>query len=235
MNDLTTKTHQTQRCHEHNHPEIRIQVEVVIPDEDCEWFLNTLENMVANGSKFEDNQTLQLGWGLVKFVATQGDAGVEILEIHEPDVQQIPLNFVAGVTVTLRYIRAQKDVLDSLAVEAELDFPNLISAIVVHKNYQDITSINLLRESKQEQLSGWWLFDMTEPEKTHENEDFKPISIYELAINRPDLVQYLALPVGAVVSLRKDEPIRVFREDEELSIREESYLAALNSMDTTTH
>lgn len=230
MTDISKRQYRTTQCHEHGQPEISFTVDAIIPDEDCEWLLKSLHDMVAAGNKFADAQTLQMGWGLLKFVST--DDG---LCLHEPNMQSMPINFIEGVSSTLRHLRAQKDVLDSLAVQAELDFPNLVSAIIVHKDYQEIADINLLRETAQERLSGWWLFDMTNPEQQHENSDFKPISIYELAINRPDLLQYLALPVGAVVSLSENQAVRVFNGDDELSIRPESYLAALNGMVETEH
>ena len=57
----------TAKCSQFGHPEFQINVsDKKIPRADVDWFLSTLEGMVAGGERFRLGETMQIGWMIIK-------------------------------------------------------------------------------------------------------------------------------------------------------------------------
>jgi hypothetical protein len=218
----TTIIQTTSRCHQHNHPEITFEVDCrVVSAYDVCWLIKTLERAVAKGACYEEGQTIQLGWLLASFSA--GYDGT--LKITEPDMNGLPINFVDGVTNTLRDLREQKDVLASLAEPRRPVFCDLRKPMVVSKSFKDSEDFVMLREPETPFFSGWYFCDNRS--RAESEDDFDLLSIYEIGCQRPDLVKFLTLPVRYAVE-GKEDAYGILYDADPVSIREGSYLAAVN-------
>lgn len=217
--------HATGGCQRFGHPEFRVRVRnKAIPDDDVAWFLRFLESRVAEGEKFSGGQSLQVGWMYTRL--EKADDGS--LQVMEPDMKQIPVRFIDSVDSTLMHLRNQKDVVQSLVPEIEPDFPSLQQSAVVHLQYKSASRVLLTRATPHDAAdSGWWLTDLADEQGAQDPSRFTKTSLYQLAIDRPDLVKFFAVPPGLQVVI--DGPlIGVLGPDGEIDQQPGSYLSELN-------
>ncbi len=125
----------TTQCRQYDQPEIAFQVKsAAIPAPDPQWVIETLETMVASGSRFKPGDTLQLGWMINQFAA--GPDGT--LRLQEPDMRSMPTAFVDQLDNTLRHLRSQKDAAGSFTEPLEVTFPSIRQSIFVPPAYKTI-------------------------------------------------------------------------------------------------
>ncbi|MFD1710891.1 hypothetical protein FVQ98_01235 [Ottowia sp. GY511] len=216
-------TYTTTQCGQFKHPEIEFSVSTkAVPEGDIQHMVASLERMVASGSRFKDGETLQLGWMVTRFASAPGGK----LRLTEPDMKKVPIRFVDSLDSTLKHLRSQKDSVESVMPATSLNFPRLDQSAVVHVDYKKAVPVALQRLEPQGQDSGWWLSDPTDPRGNGDTTRFMKISLYQLALDRPDLIQLLAFPVGTVVLV--DGQVHVAKDGAELPIRAGSYLEQLN-------
>lgn len=216
-------TYTTTQCGKFNHPEIEFSVSSkAAPEADIQHMVASLEHMVASGSRFKDGETLQLGWMVTRFARGPGGK----LKLTEPDMKKVPIRFVESLDSTLKHLRSQKDSVESVMPATALNFPRLDQSVVVHVNYKKATPVALQRLEPQEQDSGWWLSDPTDSRGNSDTTRFLKISLYQLALDRPDLIQLLAFPVGTTILV--DRQVHVAKGGAELPVRAGSYLDQLN-------
>ncbi|MEG0921230.1 MAG: hypothetical protein RSD57_09665 [Comamonas sp.] len=216
--------HDTSGCRHYNHPEFRLRVSNnAIPLADVSFLLDYLEKSVERGQRFHSGESLQIGW-----MYTTLKVGPEgCLHVLEPDMKAIPVEFIDSVDSTLTHLRNQKDVVESLTPAVLPAFPSLRSSVVVHVNYKSATRILLTRfEAADAADSGWWLTDLDDP--AHQDpQRFLKTSLYQLGVNRPDLVKFFAIPFGLQVAI-DDTYIGVLDSKGELQQRPNSFLSELN-------
>jgi hypothetical protein len=218
------ETYTTSRCKLFQQPEFRIQVaSKAVPINDVEGILHGLEERVAAGERFKGGETIQIGWMLTKLEPDPDGA----LHVTEPDMKSIPIKFVRSIDNTLRQLRSQKDTVESVMPSDQLSFPFITQSAVVHVNYKTTKRLALDRAAPDGADSGWWLSDLNEKSTTHEPKNYTKISLYQLAIDRPDLVKFFALPAGlqAVVD---GNLIGVLKDGKELPQAPGSFLSELN-------
>ncbi|VWD39003.1 hypothetical protein BLA50215_05237 [Burkholderia lata] len=218
--------HRTIHCKRFDHPEFQIQVsDRTIPAVDIGWLLRFLEQSVAGGERFRAGETLQIGW-MVTMLESGAD---DVLRIMEPDMRAIPIEFIDSVDSTLKHLRNQKDMAASVAPAQEPDFPSLRQSAVVHVNFKSAGSVLLTRYPARETDSGWTLTDLDDEAGSRDPSRYVKISLYQLGVNRPDLIQFLALPSGLQVFVA-GSTIRVMDPGGEIQPAPGSYLEALNAL-----
>jgi hypothetical protein len=221
--EMVSGSFSTKGCSQHGHSEISFIIrDGFVPKEDVEWLTSILEAMVESGSRFSAGQTMQLGWNIVSFAAIQGGE----LELLEPDFKNFPITFIPGVDATLRHLRSQKDVVESLFDASMLSFPRVDQSLVVHVNYKSAPYVVLERAEPNDGDSGWWLSDAKDSKGANDPSRFTRISLYQLALDRPDTVMVLALPPGAQAHINKT--VRVFAAGKEARPGKGSFLEAFN-------
>ncbi|MEM5317592.1 hypothetical protein [Paraburkholderia sp. JHI869] len=219
----TGSIHRTVDCKRHDHPEIQIRVsDPAVPIQDISWLLRFFERRVADGERFHAGETVQIGWMLTKLEAGADD----LLCVAEPDMKAIPIRFVDSVDCTLKHLRNQKDVVESIAHIRNPDFPSLQQSAVVHSDYKSAGRLLLTRHPPHEADSGWSLTDPCDEAHAQYPSRHLRISLYQLGVDRPDLIKFLALPPGLHVRL-DDRQIQVTGPEGEIQPVPGSYLEAL--------
>jgi len=204
-----------------DHPIIVIRIsDESIPPQDVKAVMEGLEYQIRQGEEFKPGESLQLGFILNQF--SQLDDGRLILQ--EPDMKSIPVSFVSTMNYTFKTLRVQKEVVESIGKNTPLDYPSVQQAIAVHKDYAQSKSVMLERIAADDEQSGWWLHR----QGGSKTEDYQLISLFQFAVERPDLVKFLALPQGSKTHIIENAPIRIFNNNEEIQIRERSFLADFN-------
>ena len=106
-------------------------------------------------------------------------------------------------------------------------FPSLRESAVVHKNYRSAREVLLDRAEGDGADSGWWLSDLADQTGSQDVANFTTISLYQLSIDRPDLVKFFAFPPGYRIAVTIDG-IMAFAGADEVPLREGSFLSELN-------
>ncbi|CAJ0705419.1 hypothetical protein LMG18091_04434 [Ralstonia wenshanensis] len=147
----------------------------------------------------------------------------------------VPVQFIDSVTHTLLHLRTQKDVVESLVPQVDPDFPSLVHSVVVHANYKAARRVLLTRGAVEGADSGWWLTDLDDTEGAQDPTRFSRTSLYQLGVDRPDLIKFFAVPAGLQVAI-EDTYIGVIGAEGELKQAPGSYLSELNRIrrDTVT-
>ncbi|MCP5326567.1 MAG: hypothetical protein H7A09_09635 [Oceanospirillaceae bacterium] len=224
VKEVAADTYYTKKCSDLSQPEFQITVtQNNIPKADIDWFLGVLERMVHSGERFKPGETMQVGWMLTKI--EQGDNGT--LRVLEPDMHSFPIKFVNSVDATIRHLRSQKDSVESFASGSELDFPSIRQSIVVHLNYKKAAPLVLERATSSGADSGWWLSDPSDPKSNQDPSRFTKISLYQFALDRPDLVKFMAFPSGYTIVV--DKYISVIKGKEQIFPSPGSFIDRLNA------
>ena len=218
--------YETTQCKKYNHPELRFNIdEQSVPDVDAKWLVSHLEEEVGRGVKYQDGETIQMGWMLNKF-QLQNDGYLHLLE---PNMTDFPIVFTDNMTTTLKHLRQQKDTVESCELELEPLFPSLRQAIITSNNYPECNNFFMTREEPEEQMSGWFFRDTSNPDVEPTEDDFGVVSLYEFVCNRPDLAKFLAFPPGFGIHILEDGIIHIIKGQNQISIKPDSFLGQLNA------
>jgi len=98
----------------------------------------------------------------------------------------------------------------------------------VHAGYKSACRVRLTRDPAHETDSGWSLTDLNEEVGPQNSAQFIRISLYQLGVDRPDLIKFFALPPRLQVAVN-DTQIRVIGPEGEMPPIHGSYLEALNN------
>lgn len=160
---------------------------------DPRWLLTFFEAEIQKGRQFADNETVQIGWMIVKFQSnTSGD-----LEIWEPQFDSFPIQWIKGANNTFRHLILQKSVCEQFACEP--DFPSLEQAGIVSPRFlvhQD--GFSMSRDQPANSDSGWVF---VAPSEIGEEGEFR--SLFEICFYHTEIIAFLALPVGTSVKKTK--------------------------------
>ena len=174
-----------------------------------------LENMVANGSVFRPDQTYGHGWMVTKVV--EHERG---LTLHEPDMKSWPIQFVRGVSETVRHMTKQLFTLDSFGIpREEMDIPTILHSAVVCRRYHESEELVLVRGNPEERDSGWSIACRGTDHDHQETENLANVSLYQVLLTRPEVVSWMTFPIDSLILLQPNQRPRVLRGDTELSIQ----------------
>jgi hypothetical protein len=209
----------TKNCGKFGHPEFSI-----VCDADAvgiDWLLNWLESEVATGKHFLPNQTIQIGWMMVRVESFED----RMIKICEPDMVSFPIRFIDSVTQTLRYLSLQRFVAESVGLQNEIDFSSLMQCATICNWLKENNGVFLDRIIPDGNVSGWFI-GCDDPKHDHnDGVNLELKSLYEI-VTRYDasILPYLALPPGVSVNL-KSFP-RICRNGRPLEVLPNSYLAS---------
>jgi hypothetical protein len=215
----------TRHCRDYGQPEIRFEVSDKTPAADAEWLLRTLEHMAAQGSRFRAGETIQIGWVVNRLEAAKR----KTLRLVEPDMFSSPLTYQPSMSNTLRYTRLQKDTVESLEGDLPIVFSSMEHSAIVHTDYNNLRTLSLVREEPRGTDSGWRLLKSRDTLDQVSAEHYRTVSLYELALRRPDLIHLLALPPGITVRLEMDLQKSFFADERPIVVRAGSYMAQANA------
>ncbi|MEF2251064.1 immunity protein Imm33 domain-containing protein [Ralstonia solanacearum] len=178
------RTHLRRR---YDHPDIVVMVSPGLGT-GFEWIVSYFEEAVAGGTTFHENQLVQIGWMMVTLrLREHGD-----LEVWEPRCDSMPIRWVPGASTTIRHLVLQR----ALCRQLDMDpvFPALNQSGVVSARFIGTKAFCMEREVSQAGSDSGWIFKDPHPEGG------RHCSLFEIAVSRPEVIPFLALPVGAAVT-----------------------------------
>lgn len=212
-------------CGKFGHPEFLIECDDFWANSGIlHWLTGWLEDSVQNGKVFLPDQTVQLGWSLLKV-----SKGVEgCLTFSEPDFSSFPIRFVPGVSKSLQHLFLQRSVTDSVGLTDKLDVPSLRMSAIICSRFSTAKPFFFNRSEPVENDSGWFFGCLDQTHNHSSIAELQRVSLYEAALRHGfAMVPYLGLPAGTDV-LVDGRTIEIYREQQPLPIQAGSYLARLH-------
>jgi hypothetical protein len=195
----------------------------------AQWLLGYLQDSIAEGIRFTPDQTIQVGWRVLRVVERNDGT----LGLHERTAGG---RWEEHVEQALRDLWFQKEVVASVGLTDRLSFPaEKQSAYVAGCADASDVALVLSRTDPDDQSTSGWLVSCA---RDHRHPDWVSRPLADLVDSTPFASQFLALPVRSSVTVepahltssgRIGAQIRVDGRD--LSPMVGSYLAAL--ADTT--
>lgn len=185
--------------------------------------ISAIESMVRDGSVFRAGETYQYGW-MLTLVQELPDG---TLTLREPDMKSMPIEFVSGVTETVRHMTLQLFALDSFAVDrSDMDIPTVRESGIACQRYRDGIGFIMDRaEPSDDHDSGWFIGCVNETCDHNDPNSLRRISLYELFLGRPEIRDWVTFPIGSMIQ-RTDDAIYVFRDGTQLTLIQGSFVDA---------
>ena len=192
----------TTRCAATGHPEFVLDcddgIAFMLP-----FLLEWLEGSVTAGTVFRAGQTMQMGWSTLK-VEPREDGS---LTLSEPDLSGVPDQRQPGVSLTLLALYRQKGAVDSFDPALSPAFPSMNQSALCCDAFPETPALTLSRVAADAQSSGWF-FGCSREDHDHRNaENLWKAPLYELACQRPAVIEFLAMPVGSLIQLDAEEKL----------------------------
>ena len=212
----------TARCSEHGHPEFKLAYNSdLVMEDDVRSLVELLETSVAEGARFEEGSTVQIGW----IAARVKEAPDGTLSLQEPDNIHTPIWWIDSINHSLIHRRLQRGVCASVGLHDDIDFPSSLQEAWVCQCFGETGGLGMQRLETEELHSGW-LFSCDASE--HDHSDVSAcvrMQLYEVAVGiEPRVIPYLALPVGTTAVLRIEGPT-IMIDGRTLQVRPGSLLA----------
>jgi hypothetical protein len=192
----------TRSCGRYGHAEFVVEVGDV-PQVDATWLIGYLEDAVAEGTVFAPGETIQIGWMITRIELAPAGR----LTLYEPDLRSLPVRFVPGTAATLRHLRAQRNLADAFGLGDLLQFPSIADSAIACTHYDRGHDWVLSRVEPEVQIEGrdcgWFVGCAVD---SHDHDDpvsLERISLYQIAMRVPEIVEYLALPPSCEVIVRR--------------------------------
>lgn len=211
----------TTRCSEYEHREFVLSYHKSIPPQWVDWLVEYLEESVAAGEVYSTDETIQIGWMIVKL---KEDG--ENLSVYEPDFQTMPVEWVNSVSITLSDLFFQQYVTDSVGLEEKVDFPNMQDTGITCKRFGEDLAFNMERVQPLEDNDSGWAIVCALPDCDHEDaSNLELASLYEIATRYGRIVQFLALPADCTVWETADlDDFEITHEGKKLEVKPGSFL-----------
>ncbi len=210
----------TTKCGQSGHLEFVLEAdEAQVPSTYLTNVVQTIEDMVASGSIFKPDQTFQIGWGL-----TLVEPSGEMLSLAEPDMESFPIKWTKGITNTLRQMMLQLFMLDSVGLRREMDAPSIRQSLVACNRYSEPNFFMSRSQPGGGSDSGWFIGCLSDDHDHQDVANLKCVSIYEAFLHQRAFEAFASFPVGSVISVDRDDGVKLFREDAALDIDPGSFL-----------
>jgi hypothetical protein len=183
----------------YNHPNITIRLNEasgLTPD----WLLAFFDRQIQNGRVFADGETIQIGW-LLGILKKKKKANGD-LELWEPLLQSIPVQWTLGANNIFRHLLLQRTVCELFGVTPS--FPSMRQSGVASPSFLNAKGeVTLSRDAVRENDSGWVF-----KESGYTGNEGQLHSLFEIGIYHSGVIPFLALPQGANVECSRGK-IRV--------------------------
>lgn len=216
---MIQKTKLTTRCSQYQHPEFRVAYDSTIVQGDVDTLVSWLEESVAQETRFKVWETIAFGSMLLRVAAMDGD-----LALEEPDLQSFPIEWTLGVTQSIKLMRLQKDIVESVGLDGELDFAEIRSSLLVGTDLaNDTEAFFLERAERVGSDSGWFIGSLETELDYNDPANLDRLSVYRAILDWPQVAGFLGLPADCRVEVT-GSTLLVSRSGEPLEIKKGSLL-----------
>jgi hypothetical protein len=208
----------TTHCHCYEHPEVE---GVVVHDDRYRDALidhiSNLERCVEAGLRLEEGSGMECGWMSINLARLPDGR----LTHEEPDFRSMPIRWVRRLDRTFEHLRVQTKLMESLGLD-EFDFASLAKAGVVGRDCMQPGPLRLCREEPEQANDSGWVLEPIPPRLDYTADPEGSLlfqSLYETALVRPEIVPFMAMPVGSDVRIAADGALTICLHDRALRLK----------------
>lgn len=183
------------------HPELEAAVE----HED--WFCAELHDLIESmgesillGTRFCESDDYAVGWMPIRVAQRHsGNLGFD-----EPDFRSMPIRWVPRLDRCFEHFRVHMRLLAAIGLADKPSFTTADQAAVVGRDFFDADAWNLRREPPAQGRDTGWVFTPAQPLLDYDADPHGTLlfqSLYETALQRPEIVPFMCLPVGTEVRI----------------------------------
>ncbi len=170
-------------------------------DSSITWFFNWVEKWVATGDAAIDQQQIQLGWTSLLLVCKD-----QCLTIYTPDFKSFPLQWTDNISNALRLLAHHKYLPESYGLQA--DIPEQGSIALVGELFDQFPMFMTRSEKDVDrEHSGWFIASSAMGVDNTDESKLRLMSLYEVYIRAPHLLEFLSMPVGTQVVFEDSDPV----------------------------
>lgn len=176
----------------------RYQLDPTTPKFLIDWFNQWMTEFLQIEEDIAEGFSFQLGFTTLKAEVVDLD-GKPWLDLYAPNFKTFPADWEQNLTLALQ-VAAQHRFLPT-RYGLSMDVPNMQDTALVGPDFQRLPMF-ITRSDKdvQERHSGWFVASSSAEADNTDEGQLKIMSLYELAVEAPHTIAYLALPVGSQVA-----------------------------------
>jgi len=173
-----------------------------------DWFCGWFESCVDDNTIISHGQELQLGWALLSAQLDETK-----LTFLAPDFKSFPLQWSENLSNALQLLAHHKFIPESYDLQA--DIPSLKDIALVGERFERLPMF-MTRSDKDTNAahSGWFIASSSQDADNADPAKLKMMSLYEVFIKAPHVLEYLSMPVGTQVVFESKKPIVLSRNKE---------------------
>ncbi len=211
----------TTKCEQFGHPEFVLEAdESTVPDIYIREMVKTIEHMVEGGSVFRPGETFQIGWMLTRVQ----EPGQTHLTLEEPDMRSLPIQWVPGVTQTLRQKMVQVYMLDSVSLRHQMQIPTIRHTLIACTRYNTSEFFMTRSKGTNERDSGWFVGCLDHGHDHNDIANLRCQSLYEAYLGQRGILGFVTFPVGIMVVVNSENGVTILNDGEPLGIVPGSFL-----------
>ncbi len=186
------------------------------PDFVVEWFADWLTTYINDGATIKDEQTLQCGFVILKCRVKN-----RLLSLLSPDFDEMPIRWTDDLRKSLGIITAHKYTPESVGLIP--DIPSLQQTAITGERFAEFPMFanRSTPSSANPNDSGW--FVGSQDADNNDPATLQVMSLYELVLKVPHVLQFLSLPVGCQVVFSAGTPV-LLKDYKEVAVPPDSYL-----------
>ena len=172
------------------------------------WFFNWIEKWTGVGDVAIDQQQIQLGWTSLLLACKD-----QCLTIYAPDFKSFPLQWTDNISNALRLLAHHKYFPESYGLQA--DIPEQGSIALVGELFDQFPMFMTRSEKDIDQgHSGWFIASSAIAVDNTDESKLRLMSLYEVYICAPHLLEFLSMPVGTQIVFDDSDPVVLSRNKE---------------------
>jgi len=211
----------TTACDKFGHPEFILEADTSqVPDTYLRDIAKSLEGMVAQGSVFRSGQTFQIGWVQTQVRDHEGGR----LTLVEPDMRAVPVQWVPGITETLRQLMLQIFMLDSVSLRPKLNMPSMTQSLIACSRYTEPSFFMTRTKAIDKTDCGWFIGCLDQHHDHKESANLQRVSLYEAFVQQRGIQGLVSFPVGAMIVVERLSVFAIYLDGKKLAFKDGSFL-----------
>jgi hypothetical protein len=114
--------------------------------------------------------------------------------------------------------------LDSVGLRHEMDAPSIRQSLIACTHYHEPSFFMSRSQASRDSDSGWFIGCRRGGHNHQEPANLKCISLYEAYLNQRALQGFASFPVGSIISVDRENGLKLFKNDAALDIVPGSFL-----------
>lgn len=145
-------------------------------------------------------------------------------------MRAIPVQWVSGITETLRQLMLQIFMLDSVSLRPKISMPQMTQSLIACSRYTEPSFFMTRTKAIDKADCGWFIGCLDQHHDHKDANNLKRVSLYEAFVQQRGIQGLVSFPVGAMIVVERLSVFAIYVDGKKLAIEPGSFLgrAAMN-------